>query len=62
MKYTNGVKEKFKELDKQFEIAKKSDEAEKKVLIEKLRGEIRQYSIYQKLCELRGVLNNKKER
>ena len=56
MKYTEESKQKLLELNEKFEIAKKTTGKDRELLIEEVRGEIRQFSIYQKLKEVREIM------
>ena len=56
MKYTEESKQKLLELNEKFEIAKKSTGNDRELLIEEVRGELRQFSIYQKLKEVREIM------
>lgn len=56
MKYTEESKQKLLELNEKFEIAKKTTGKDRELLIEEVRGELRQFSIYQKLKEVREIM------
>ena len=56
MKYTEESKQKLLELNEKFEIAKKTTGNDRELLIEEVRGELRQFSIYQKLKEVREIM------
>ena len=56
MKYTEESKQKLFELNEKFETAKKATGKERELLIEEVRGELHQFSIYQKLKEVREIM------
>lgn len=56
MKYTEETKQKLIELNEKFETAKKATGKERELLIEEVKGELRQFSIYQKLKEVREIM------
>ena len=56
MKYTEETKQKLLELNEKFEAAKKATGKEREILIEEVKSELRQFSIYQKLKEVREIM------
>ena len=56
MKYTEESKQKLFELNEKFETAKKATGKERELFIEEVKSELRQFSIYQKLKEVREIM------